>query len=408
MRVVETVLPARMGAAFRWLIGSTWLSNLGDGIAVAAGPLLIASQTQDPLLVALGALLQRLPWLLFGLYAGVLADRVDRRGIVVTANALRVLVLAMLAAALVADVVNVAVTLAAILALGVAEVFADSAAQTLLPMVVEKADLGIGAARLMACFLTANQLLGPALGALLFAVGLAVPFVAYAVLIALAVLLIARMEIPPLERATPDTHILRDVREGFTWTWHHPPMRTLTLTIVTFNVTYGAAWSVLVLYASQQLGLGPVGFGLLSTFVAVGGVAGTLGYDWLERRARLATLMRIGLIVETFTHLALALTRTAWVAMVIMVVFGAHVFVWGTLSTAVRMRAVPGELQGRVGSVYSVAVFGGILVGQAIGGVVARLGGVTAPFWFAFAGSAVILVLIWRALGDIAHVESAR
>ena len=162
------------------------------------------------------------------------------------------------------------------------------------------------------------------------------------------------------------------MREGFAWLWHHPPVRTLTLTIVTFNVTYGAAWSVLVLYAEERLGLGPVGFGLLSTFVALGGVAGTVGYDWLERHARLSTLMRVALTIETLTHLGLALTTTAWVAMAIMVVFGAQVFVWGTLSTAVRMRAVPIELQGRIGSVYAVAVFGGILVGQAVGGVLAQ------------------------------------
>jgi hypothetical protein len=56
-RVLEVVLPARMGSAFRWLVGSSWTSNLGDGIGLAAGPLLIASETQDPLLVALAALL---------------------------------------------------------------------------------------------------------------------------------------------------------------------------------------------------------------------------------------------------------------------------------------------------------------------------------------------------------------
>src|SRR6478609_3514159 len=116
-----------MGPAFRWLMDPTWMSNLGDGIAVAAGPLLIAAQTKNPLLVASGALLQRLPWLLFGLYAGVLSDRVDRRAIVVTANALRVLVLAVLAAVLLADAVSIGVTLVALLALGVAEVFADTA-----------------------------------------------------------------------------------------------------------------------------------------------------------------------------------------------------------------------------------------------------------------------------------------
>jgi hypothetical protein len=66
-RVVEAVLPARMGTPFRWLVGSSWVGNLGDGIALAAGPLLVAGQTQDPFLVALGALVQRLPWLLLGL-----------------------------------------------------------------------------------------------------------------------------------------------------------------------------------------------------------------------------------------------------------------------------------------------------------------------------------------------------
>jgi predicted MFS family arabinose efflux permease len=71
------------------------------------------------------------------------------------------------------------------------------------------------------------------------------------------------------------------------------------------------------------------------------------------------------------------------------------------------MRAVPTRLQGRVGSVYYLAVFGGILVGQAVGGAIAQHWGVTAPFWFAFVGSALILALIWRALGDIAHADQA-
>ena len=117
--------------------------------------------------------------------------------------------------------------------------------------------------------------------------------------------------------------------------------------------------------------------------------------------------MRVGLIIETFTHLALALTTTDWVAMVIMFVFGAHAFIWGTTSRTVRMRAVPNELQGRVGSLYLIGVFGGIVVGQAIGGVVAQIWGVTGPFWFAFVGSAVILALIWRQLAQIAHADEA-
>jgi predicted MFS family arabinose efflux permease len=289
------------------------------------------------------------------------------------------------------------------LLLGTAEVFADTGAGTLLPMVIAKEDLGIGNARLMAGELTTNALVGPAVGAVLFAAGTAIPFVTQAVCVALGALLVSRMRVPAMVRRAEASHVGRDILEGLRWTWHNAAVRTLTLTIVTFNVTYGAAWSVLVLYATERLGLGPIGFGLLTSFVAAGGIFGTAGYDWLERHASLADIMRVGLVIETFTHLGLALTTTGWVAMAIMFVFGAHAFVWGTTSRAVRMRAVPMELQGRVGSLYSVAVFGGILAGQVVGGVIARLWGLTAPFWFAFFGSAILLALIWQELGHIAH-----
>ena len=68
-----------------------------------------------------------------------------------------------------------------------------------------------------------------------------------------------------------------------------------------------------------------------------------------------------------------------------------------------RQRAVPTEFQGRVGSVYLTGVVGGLVIGTALGGAVASAWGVTAPFWFGFAGSAVILSLIWRSLLQIAH-----
>src|SRR5690349_22290356 len=134
--------------------------------------------------------------------------------------------------------------------------------------------------------------------------------------------------------------------------------------------------------------MGAVGFGLISTAIAVGGLLGTASYGWLERHIRLGVIMRGGLIIETLTHLALALTRWAWFALIVFVIFGAHAFIWGTTSTSVRQRAVPGQFQGRVGSVYLTGVVGGIVVGSALGGLVASAWGVTAPFWFAFAGSA--------------------
>ncbi len=404
--LVEIVAPRRFGTGFRWLLASSWVSNLGDGIAIAAGPLLVASLTHDPFLVALAALLQWLPPLVFGLYAGALADRLDRRLIVVTVDLLRAAVLVLLTLAIATDLVSIALVLVTMFLLGTAEVFADNTSSTLLPMLVHRDDLAVANARLTTGFITVNQLAGPPIGAALFAAGHAVPFVAQAVVVALGAVLAARIVLPPHGRARDQrTHLRRDVGEAFGWVLHHAAVRTLVLTIFVFNITFGAAWSILVLYATQRLGMGGIGFGLLTTVSAVGGLIGTLCYGWITRRVSLANLMRVGLVFETFTHLALALTTRPAVALVIFFFFGAHAFIWGTTSTTVRQRAVPSELQGRVGSVNLVGVFGGLVIGSGIGGGLAQHWGLTAPFWFAFAGSAVFVVLIWGQLSHIAHAD---
>lgn len=405
--MVDAVAPPRMGSSFRWLLASSWVSSIGDGIAVAAGPLLVASQTHSPVLVGLALLLQRLPWLLFGLWAGALADRLDRRVMVIVADALRAVVVAVLCAAIVTGAVSIGLVLGTMVLYGTAEVFADSSMGTLLPMLVEPADLSVGNARIQASFLTGNQLVGPPVGAFLFAAGMVWPFLVQIVCVGLGVLLIARIATPPRSvRGRADTHLRHDIADGLRWIRQHAAVRTLATVIFAFNVTWGAAWSVLVLYSLDRLHLGPVGYGLLTTAAAIGGVVGTGGYGWLERRVQLATLMRTCLLLEVLTHLALALTSTGWVAMVIMVVFGAYAFVWGTLSQAVRQRAVPQEFQGRVGSVYGVGVFVGLVIGQGLGGVIAERWGLTGPFWFAFVGSGLTLILVWHQLGHIAHVEA--
>jgi len=404
-RIVETVVPARLGTGFRWLLASSWTSNLGDGIALAAGPLLVASLTRDPFLVSLAAGVQWLPPLLFGLVAGAVTDRVDRRLLVVLVDLARAGVLAVLTLAVATDLVTIGALLGALFVLGTAEVFADNAAQTLLPTLVHRDDLAVGNARMTTGFVTVNQLAGPPLGAALFTVGAAWAFGAVAVLVALGAVLVSRVVLPPAEPA-PRRPVHHEIAEGFRWVAHHAAVRTLVLTIFVFNVTFGAAWSVLVLYATQRLGLGEVGFGLVTTAQAVGGLAGVAAYGWITRRVSLGDLMRVGLVVETLTHLALALTTSPWVAMPVFVVFGAHAFVWGTTSVTVRQRAVPRHLQGRVGSVNLVGTFGGLVIGSGVGGVVAQQTSVTGPFWFAFAGSAVFVVLIWGQLRHVAHADA--
>jgi predicted MFS family arabinose efflux permease len=406
-RLVEVVVPRRLGTNFRWLLSSTLVNNIGDGIALAAGPLLVASLTRDPFLVSMALMAQWLPMLLFGVVGGVAADRLDRRRMVVVVNLARAVVLLALVAFILTDALTIAWALVVLFGLGTAETFADSASSTLLPSLVARRDLGIANARMQGAFLLANQLVAPPIGAALFAAGMALPFAANAAAFALGAQLISRIAGSMRSERTEVGSLWADTAEGLRWLLGHPPMRTLTLTILAFNVTFGAAWGVLVLYAEDRLGLDEVGFGLLLTATAIGGVLGTVSYGALERRFRLSSLLRVGLLIETGTHLSLALTTTPAVAVATLVVFGAHAFVWGTLFTVVRQRAVPNALLGRVTGVYRVANVGGLVLGAPIGGVLARSFGITAPFWFGFLGSALLVLLLWRQLIHVAHAGEA-
>ena len=402
-RIIEVVAPARLGRSFRWLLSATVVNNIGDGVAISAGPLLVASQTRDPLLVSMALLSEYLPALLFGVVGGAAADRFDRRRMVVFVNLGRAVVLAALVATIVSGTVNILVVLGALFVLGTAETFADSASSTLIPSLVPREDLGIANARMQGAFLLTNQLLTPPIGAFLFAVGMALPFATNAACFALGAVLVSRVATSTRNELRERSSLRSEMAEGIRWLLAHPPMRTLALTILTFNVTFGAAWSVLVLYAGERLHMDAVGFGLLTTAVAAGGVVGTVSYGRLERRFSLADIMRVGLLIETGTHLVLALTTSSAVALATMVVFGAHAFIWGTTSTVVRQRAVPDELLGRVGGVYRVAIVGGMVIGTPIGGVLARQFGITAPFWFGFVGSALLVTILWRQFDNIVH-----
>jgi MFS family permease len=439
--VVNAVAPERLGKAYRSLWSAATLTNIGDGIALAAGPLLIASQTRDPFIVSLAFFCEFLPSLVFGSFVGVIVDRVDRRRIIVLVNLARAGVLGVLAVTIATGAVSIAIILGALLLMATAETFADLAATSLLPRVVPREDLGLANARLQSAYLLMNQLIGPPVGAFLFVVGMAIPFTVDAISFAFAAVVVARIVLsgspardpngvqeaspgdapgapapgaPAPGAAAPGAEVIggiasvwRELVEGFRWLMAHPPMRTLALTVVAFNVTFGAATSVLVLYAGDRLGMDSIGFGLLTTASAIGGIVGTGAYGALERRFGLANLMRGGLLIETATHLIFAVTVSPAVALATMVVFGAHEVVWWTTSITVRQRAVPDELMGRVGGIYTVGLTGGLVIGTPIGGLLAKTFGITAPFWFGFIGSALLVIVLWREFRHIAHDDQA-
>ncbi|GAA1301534.1 MFS transporter [Pseudonocardia xinjiangensis] len=389
-------MPLGSGFAKLWVANA--VSNVGDGVALAAGPLLLASLTSDPALVAGALFVQQLPWLMFALPAGVVVDRLDRRRLVVLVNVVRAVVIAALAVAVATGVVTVPLIYAALFVIGSMETLADSASTALLPALVPAEQLPRANARLMGVQIVGNGLLAPPLGAALFVVAAALPFGLNAATFLVAAVLVAtlRGSVPREVPTGAPRPMIRDIATGVRALMGHQVLRVLALCLCLMNVTLTGAFSILVLYARERLGLDEIGFGLLLAASAVGGLAGSVAAARLLTRFGAAFLLRVGLVIETCTHLSLALTRAPWVAVTTMVVFGAHASLWGVITLSWRQRVVPDALRGRVNSVYFLFAVGGSAIGALTGGLAARGLGITAPFWIAFAGMAALTLVAWR------------
>ncbi len=390
---------APLGADFRRLWTSSTVANLGDGITMVAGPLLVASITTNPAAVAGAVFAQQLPWLLFALISGAWAARLDRRRLVVAVNLFRAAALAALATAVLTGAAAVPLILAVFFLLGTGETLADSAASAFVPAIVPPDRRPRANALMSASFTVVNQFAAKPVGAWLFALATAVPFAVNAVTFALSAALIAGLRsVPPPATDRPPTRMRTDIAEGVRWLLRHRLLRTLALTMAVGNLVFCAAFAVFVLYAADRLALTGVGYGVLLTAFAVGGLLGTIVAPRLIRRCGPPTLLRAGLLTEVALHATLATTREPAVAAAMIVVFGVHTTVWGVIVTTIRQRDVPPALYGRITSVYALLDLGGAALGSLLGGAVALAYGIVATYATAAVAMAVVAAAAWRPL----------
>ena len=265
---------AGLGAEYRKLWTASAVSNLGDGITLVAGPLLAASLTRDPALVAGLTFAQRLPWLLFSLLSGALVDRLDRRRLMAAVDLFRTVVVGVLGIAVVLGWASLPLMYVAFFLLGTAETLFANASIAIMPAVVPNERLERANGRLFAAELSANQFAGPPLGGALFAVAAALPFLVdagtFAASAALLLALRGRFRVAPAE-IPAGTTIAAEIAEGLAWLLRYRLLLVLAIMLGAGNLTFSAAFSVLVLFAQDVLGLGSVGYGVLLTAGGAGG-----------------------------------------------------------------------------------------------------------------------------------------
>jgi MFS family permease len=386
-----------LGPDYRRLWAANAVSVTGDGVTVTAGPLLAASITHDPLLVAGALFAQQLPWLIFGPLSGALVDRLQPGRLMVVVDLLRAAAVGGLAASVFAGRAHLAALYGALFILGVGSTVSETAVLSLPPLLVGPDDLVRANAGLQGVLFVGTDLIGPPLGAYLFVLATGLPFAFDAATFVVGAALIASIRRRRATHPVPDrTRLRQEISEGIRWLLGHPGLRMLAVAICVMNITLGSALAILVLYVRERLGLGALGYGVLLACGAAGGVIGTVIVKRLLARFGTSLLLRVGLIIECASHVSLALTRRPWVAAVTLVIFGVHGGVWEVATVTLRQKVVPEQLLGRVNSVYNTFSFGGFAVGSLVGGLLARGFGLTAPFWVAAVAVAVVAILAWR------------
>lgn len=438
----------KLGGGYYKLFSASVISNLGDGIATIAYPWLASALTRNPLLIALVAVVQHLPWLLFSLPAGVITDRYDRRRLMVGANATRAVLTLGVAIALISggddlpgpdqlddasffidtNIALYLVVLLATLLLGTAEVLYDNTAQTLMPSVVETDQLEKANGRLWSVEQVANSFGGRFLGALLLSVSFALPFVFDAVTFAVSAALITLIRLKPRPqskaaqseanqfKATERASMRAELKEGFSWLWGHEFLRPLAIILGTMNGLSALSSASMVLFAQEVLSTSTTEFAILETGGAIGGILAGWTAASVSKKLGSGPSLWLTLITGSITGVIIG-SASNWP--IVWVMFGLFMFtgvLWNVITVALRQSVIPDDLLGRVNSVYRFFAWGAIPIGALLGGLivlVSERAGVDRTMalrlpWFVSGVGHLVLLLIAGSRLTTARIEAVR
>ena len=384
-------MKTRLSASYWKLWGATTISNLGDGIVAIAYPWLASAVTRSPLLIALSAVVSRLPWLVFTLHAGVITDRFNRKRIIVAMDTLRGLLTIAIGIFVylereslpslneLTSLTNLetnytlysAILITAFL-FGLAEVLRDNCAQTLMPAVVEDKDLEKANGRMWSAESLTNSFIGPPLGSFIIAIAIFLPFFVDAVTFFLAAALIAGMK-PTVKSFEPETksgpiNFRAEIKEGFSWLWSHTLLRPMAIILGLLNGIASLSAAVYILFAQEVLNTTVFIFAVLGTAAAVGGILGGLLGPKISEKIGSGRSLAIALFVMPLGALLIGFA-SQWYVVWALVFFQTFAGVlWNIVTVSLRQSLIPTNLLGRVNSVYRFFAWGTIPIGTLLGG----------------------------------------
>jgi MFS family permease len=366
-----------LGRDFGRLWTASVFSNLADGIGRTAVPLAATTLTDDPLIISLLAALAFLPWLVFGLPAGMAVDRFDRRIVLALANGLRGGVALWLAVLSASEMLTIPALLVGALLFGLGETLFDNGTNAVVPGLVERIQLDRANGRIQAAQVTIDGFVAAPIGGVLFAVALSVPFwataVGYVIPVALALLLPLTAARPLREPAADPVSSGVPARQALTYLWRQRYLRAMVLFTCVVGSALSFAQATTVLYFLDEQRVAPAAIGFLTAGIGVGALLGALVSPRLVEHWGRGPVM-LGANLGCAVGLACTwIAPEAVTAVGSYAVFAFAVSVWNVPWGALRQQIVPPHLFGRVLGVIRMLTWGVFPVATVLGGLVARV-----------------------------------
>ena len=387
-------MPNRLSVRYWLQFAASSISNAGDGLAIAATPLLTLSITRDARLIGAVSFAASVPWLILTLPAGVVIDRLDRRFTMIAVNWIRAGVYALLAYLASNRNLDVWTLITLMVVIGSCEVLFDMTAQALLPAIVEPDQLERANGLLYSAEMICNNFVGLPAGSWLFVIAVGTPFGLNAASFALSAVIISRIALNTTPRAQPVVRprFRDDLRTGLSWMFNHNLIRLLAIMLGCVNFAGALGAAIWVKYAADELGVTGSLYGALLALLAIGSILGGFIGDRIASALGRRTILYAyvvfcvdGLIYTFFPNIAIIAT---W-----MLFMGVASTTWNIVTVSLRQRLIPEELFGRANSVYRFVGTGSASLGSLAGGFIAHAYGLRAPYLSGFVVASLALIL---------------
>jgi MFS family permease len=381
---------SKLPHSFNRLWRSSIISNLADGLLRTVVPIYAISLTESPILISLISAMTLLPWLFFAVIIGTLADRIDRKKLLVYSNLLRALVVATMALAISSGVMTIYLLLALIFIAGACEVSIDTTAQSMIPELLEKDQLERGNSRLYIAETVISQFIGSPLSGFLYAIAVVLPFYSASAGYLIALALLVFMPYQSAKRSSEKSQnsssgdesaarFVDELKFGIRYLFTHQRLRQLVLITTILGFLFSASSATAALFMVKELGLDPRYFGVVLAIQGVGGVAGGLIANRLSMRFTRGKTLAVTMILATTLIVATGLVPNIYLFTLVATVAGLASTIWNILLMSTYQVLIPNHLYGRIHGARRTIVWGLMPIGAFLGGVIAT-GGLRLPF----------------------------